>query len=499
MTSLVVAFLGSATAALLLTPLARWAAWRLSALDHADGQRKLHVKPVPYLGGVALLAALLVGTLLGGQVEPGTAFLVPLLVSAGMMCAVGWLDDQRCLRVRWKLLGQVLSTLPLVFSGQTIGRLECGGVAVDLGWWALPLSIAWYVAATNAMNFVDGADGLASSVGLVIAAAVALVSDRLGHADAAMLAVVLTGGLAGFLLHNWQPATIYLGDAGSMTVGLWLAAVAVKGSTAPQVGSRLVVLVALLAVPLADMVLAIVRRSLNGKRFWLADRQHIHHRLLDAGLSVPGVVFVLTGVALSSGAIAFLAAVHGRELVAWAALAVLGIGVNRFGVAGGAELTLVKQFSARCLLDALAIISLGRKARRTGEQLDRLPLPAAWALFIEDVERHQIDDLEVTVANGGNDWRHRWRGPADRRESLASWSLDVAVREPSGATCRLRVTRRQEASAAPFEMILLTDTLRTYAEHWARHHDALESAVRQQAPMSLTTTTASGDDLRKAA
>ncbi|HEV3345243.1 MAG TPA: MraY family glycosyltransferase [Pirellulales bacterium] len=487
MTSLVAAFVALAATALLLTPLARWAAWRLSALDHADGQRKLHVGPVPHLGGVALLAGLLVGTLLAAQIEPQTGFHLPLLVSAGMMCAVGWLDDQCCLRVRWKLLGQVLSTLPLVFSGQTIGRLECGGLAVDLGWWAIPLSIAWYVAATNAMNFVDGADGLAGSLGLVIAAAVALVADRLGHADAAMLAVVLAGGLAGFLLHNWQPATIYLGDAGSMTIGLWLAAVAVKGSTAPQVGCRLVVLAALLAVPLADVVLAIVRRSLSGKRFWLADRQHIHHRLLEGGLSVPGVVFVLTGVALLSGAIAFVAAVHGRELVAWAALAVLGIGVNRCGVAGGAELTLVKQFSARCLLDALTMLSLGKKARTTGDQLDRLPLPAAWALFLDDVERHQIDDLEVMVAGGGSDFHHRRRGSAELPESLASWSLDVAVHEPLGATCRLRVTRRQEASAAPLEMILLSDTLRTYAEHWAKHHDELDSAVRQQAPPSLTT------------
>src|SRR5215469_17392701 len=179
MTSLVVAFVASAAAALLLTPVARWAAWRVSALDHADGQRKLHVAPVPHLGGVALLAALFIGTLLGAQVESLPAFQIPLLVSAGLMCAVGWLDDQRCLRVRWKLLGQVLSTLPLVFSGQTIGRLECGGLVVDLGWWAIPLSIAWYVAATNALNFVDGADGLAGSLGLVIAAAVALVSDRL--------------------------------------------------------------------------------------------------------------------------------------------------------------------------------------------------------------------------------------------------------------------------------------------------------------------------------
>jgi UDP-GlcNAc:undecaprenyl-phosphate GlcNAc-1-phosphate transferase len=496
MTSLVAAFVASAAVALLLTPVARWAAWRLSALDHADGRRKLQDEPVPYLGGVALAAALLIGTLAGNRL---TAFQGSLLVSAGMMCAVGWLDDQRCLRVRWKLFGQVLATLPLVFSEQTIDRVECGDLVVDFGWWAIPISIAWYVAGTNAMNFIDGADGLAATLGLVTAAAVALVSDRLGHADAAMLAVILAGGLAGFLLHNWQPATIYLGDTGSMMIGLWLAAVAAKGSAAPQLGSRVVVLVALLAVPLADMVLAIVRRSLSGKRFWLADREHIHHRLLDEGWSVPGVVFVLAGVALSGGAIAFLAAVHGRELVAWTALAVLAVAVNRLGVAGGKELELVKQFSAKCLLDALAIVSVGRKARPTGEQLERMPLPAAWALFLADVERHQIDDVEVTVAGSGSEWRHRWQGSTESPESAASWSLDVAVREPSGATCRLRVSRRQEPSSNRLEMILLTDTLRTYAEHWARQSDSPDSAAGSAAPTSLTTTAGSGDDLARAA
>src|SRR5581483_1335111 len=156
MTWLVMAFVASASAALLLTPVARWAAWRVSALDHADGRRKLHGEPVPHLGGVALLPALLIGTLVGGN--PLSSFQGALLVSAAMMCAVGWLDDQRCLRVRWKLLGQVLSTLPLALSGQTIARIECGGFVVDFGWWAIPLSIAWYVAATNAVNFIDGAD-----------------------------------------------------------------------------------------------------------------------------------------------------------------------------------------------------------------------------------------------------------------------------------------------------------------------------------------------------
>ncbi|HEV3004963.1 MAG TPA: MraY family glycosyltransferase [Pirellulales bacterium] len=497
MTSLVVPFVTAAAAALLLTPLARWIAWRCKALDHADGQRKLHVGPVPHLGGLALMSALLIGTLVG---EYDNRFAPPpLLLSACTMCAVGWLDDRYCLRVRWKLFGQMLATLPLVFFGQLIERVECCGFVLELGWWAMPLSIAWYVAGANAMNFIDGADGLAAAVGLVITAAIALVSDHLGHAEAAMLAVVLAGGLAGFLLHNWQPATIYLGDAGSMTAGLWLAAVAAEGSRAPQLGSRLIVLVALLAVPLADVALAVVRRSLRGTRFWLADREHIHHGLLNRGWSVPQVVFVLAGISAIGGTTAFVAAVHGRELIAWAALAALAVAANHFNLAGAVELELLKQFVTRRMLDSLAIVSIGKKRRVSPEQLDRLPLPAAWALFLADVERHQIDELELTVAGGGNDWRHFWQGPLDPSETVASWSLDVAVREPSGTSCRLRATIRQGPPAAPYQLLLLGDTLRAYAGHWARHSDALGSVLRPVAPPTLTITPMSGDDLAKAA
>src|SRR5580700_10954608 len=111
MTSLAASFVAAAGAALLLTPLARCAAWRFKALDYADGQRKLHGGPVPHLGGVSLLAALTLGSLVGASGNSLRAML-PLLLSAGTMCAVGWLDDRHCLRVRWKLFGQMLATLP---------------------------------------------------------------------------------------------------------------------------------------------------------------------------------------------------------------------------------------------------------------------------------------------------------------------------------------------------------------------------------------------------
>lgn len=498
MTSLTISFVAAAAAALVVTPLARWAAWRTNALDYADGQRKLHTQPVPHLGGIALLVALVIGSLVG--TFPNSLLAAsPLLLSAAMMCAVGWLDDRHCLRVRWKLFGQVLATLPLVVSGQIIDRLECGGFVFDLGWWAIPLSIVWYTACANAMNFVDGVDGLASTIGLVIAASLAILSDGLGNDVAALLAIVMAGGLAGFLLHNWQPATIYLGDAGSMTIGLWFAAIAVNTTHSPDLGCRLVVLIALMGLPLADVALAIIRRMLNGRHFWLADREHIHHCLLDRRWTAPSVVFLLAGVTAAGGAVAYAAAVYGRELLAWAALALLAVALNRFGMAGVREVALLKQAAAKCLVDAFAAICSGRKSGPSPEQLDALAVPAAWALFLADIEHHEVDELELTLEGGEADCRHHWCRPMIHSSTARSWSLDVFVIETDGTNCRLRATTRKRAAWAPLDLFLLGNTLRVYAEHWAKNSADLGDALRHDASLSLTTRPTSGDDLSKAA
>ncbi|HVA51717.1 MAG TPA: MraY family glycosyltransferase [Pirellulales bacterium] len=522
MTAYLVPLLVAAATSLLATPLARRLAWRRGALDHADGQRKLHASPVPYWGGLALFTALAVGTISGaalhswgGLPRPSPAndglgrpphveiSQVPLalLASASMMCLVGWLDDRNSLRVRWKLLGQVLATFPLVFSGHGIERIECGGFVLDPGWWSVPLTIAWLVACANAVNFLDGADGLAASLGLVIAAAATLVADRLEHTDAAMLGAVLAGSLAGFIFYNWQPATIYLGDAGSMTVGLWLAAVAAEGSREPPLGSRMVVLVALLAVPAADVALAIARRLLSGKRFWLPDRAHLHHRLMDGGRTVPQVVAALAGIAAVTGLVAFLAAVHGRELLAWASLALVAIAVVRFDLAGRRELELVCEVAARSMLRLLTITASGSGPSAGGRQseLGRLPLPSAWAMFLADMQAFQVELVEMTIAGLAHGPPQTWQVALAPCDVADLWSVEVDFRGAGGESCRLRVGVRDGAATAPLHWLALQDRLRMYATHWARHAAALGAALGTGPRRGLTIVPAPGDDLAKAA
>lgn len=332
MSHLLVAFALSAALSLLLTPLVRRLAVRLGALDRPDGSRKLQSAPVPYLGGLALFGALVAGAIGAACLTTGGTLTAALIAGSALICLVGWCDDRFGLRVRWKLLGQVSATLPLVLYGQTLTRLECFGWGIEMGWWSIPVTVAWLVACANAMNFIDGIDGLAATLGIATAAVTCLIASHLGNTEAMLLAAVLAGALAGFLQYNWQPASIYLGDAGSMTVGLWLGTLTIAGSYSGGVGSRLVVLLALASVPLADVGLAVIRRILDGRRFWLPDRAHIHHRLLDRGWTVGTIVGALAAVSLTSGAIAFAAVAHGRELPAWAALAMLLLAAVRFGL-----------------------------------------------------------------------------------------------------------------------------------------------------------------------
>lgn len=500
MASHLLPLLAAATTALLITPVARRWGWRLGALDHADGQRKLHASPVPYWGGLALLFALLLGSLGGWQQwsKDGVPLPLALLASAGIICLVGWLDDHQPLRVRWKLLGQFAATLPLVFSGHGIERLECGGFVLDLGWWTGPATIAWLVACANALNFLDGADGLAAGVGLVIVSAAAIIADRLGDHEAAMLAAVLAGGLTGFIFFNWQPATIYLGDSGSMTVGLWLGAVIADASREPQLGSRLVVLVALLAVPLADVALAVARRLLSRKQFWLPDRAHLHHRLMDRGRTVPQLVGLLAAASAATGLIAFLAAVHGRELLAWGSLALLAMAMLRFDVAGRLELELVCQVAARLLLRLLSATAAGGSSvacRR--EELGRVPLASAWSLFLTDMRTHHVEQLEIALTVVGRP-RQVWQvaiAPATESEIC---SLEIDARGPAGECCRVRATVRQGAATAPLNWLALQERLQIYAKHWANHGRSL-GALAAEPLRGLTIVADGGHDLAKAA
>lgn len=306
-----------------LTPVAMRLAWKYDAVSRPDGFRKKHTRPTPEWGGLAVNASILVGLALAYQLVPvapaSLTFMGALAVSVLMLCALGCYDDLCDMRASFKLAGQLLAVTPLILVGAYAERFTCFGFTVELGWLGIPWTVAWIVLGINALNLIDGMDGLASTVGITVAATIAILGAMTGNAHVAVVAIVLAGSLGGFLAHNLPPARIYLGDCGSMVIGLVLATLAIR--VTPETGTpSLTVMCGLLFLPLYDTSLAILRRGLNGKGIMSADRGHVHHRLIDRGLGVWNSLALLGTISLTVGIACSFAVLAGHELVAIATL-----------------------------------------------------------------------------------------------------------------------------------------------------------------------------------
>ena len=310
---------------LALTPLAKRLAWRFEAVSHPDGQRKMQDRPTPMWGGGSVYLAFLLSVTVAYMLAAGSEKAPPLpgalALTAGMLCVLGCYDDLFDMSARWKLLWQIVSTLPVVLAGGCIEHLVVFGYPVHLGLAGIAFTVGWLVLGINALNLLDGMDGLASTVGIGISAAVAVIAAWQGDPAVMLLALTLAAALIGFLFYNLPPARIYLGDCGSMIIGVTLALLVLRVSMVGQTTTAsFTIAAALLFVPLLDTALAIVRRTLQGKGLMTADRGHIHHRLLDRGFGIWQVLALLGGLCLATGGIAWLVALSCRELWAWAML-----------------------------------------------------------------------------------------------------------------------------------------------------------------------------------
>jgi UDP-GlcNAc:undecaprenyl-phosphate/decaprenyl-phosphate GlcNAc-1-phosphate transferase len=308
----------------ILTPLVRRLAIRWGIVDRPDGVRKLHAQPIPLGGGVAIVAACLLtlGTLM---VLPNTWqdelhhdwwYMLGLALAIGIICGVGLIDDRYNLRGRQKLAGQMLAILVMIGSGLVIQKFSIFDYTVDLGMLAIPFTIFWLLGAVNALNLIDGVDGLATSIGLVFSIALAAMAFATGHEFDALLAMTLGGALAGFLIYNFPPARIFLGDSGSMVIGLTLGVMAIRSSLKGPATVALAAPTAVWAVLIFDVSMAIVRRKLTGRSLYTTDRGHLHHSLLRKGLSGPRIVIWVGLLCAICGAGALASICYHNDLLA---------------------------------------------------------------------------------------------------------------------------------------------------------------------------------------
>jgi len=332
---------------LVLTPYVRDAAVKLNLVDRPDAQRKIHAEPIPRVGGVAIAIAYVVafGFILIAPYR-GLSFnihsVVPralvLLPAAGLVFAIGLIDDLRGLKPWQKLTGQVVAALLAFWAGVRIDFLQW---PLHL-WISLPVTVIWLVGCANAFNLIDGLDGLAAGVGLfatLTSLVAALTHDNL---PLALVTAPLAGCLLGFLRYNFNPASIFLGDSGSLLIGFLLGCYGAMWSYKSATLIGLTAPMMAMAIPLLDVALSIVRRFLRNQPIFSADRGHIHHRLLERGLTPRRAALFLYGICgLAAGLSLLQDLVHDRAggvvvvlfcVVAW--IGVQHLGYTEFGIAG---------------------------------------------------------------------------------------------------------------------------------------------------------------------
>ena len=328
---------------LVLTPICRDIFRSYGVVDQPDAVRKVHRYPIPRVGGLAIAIAYLVAYVLvrpeeGSPLAQQLSLVWRLLPGAAMAFGIGLLDDLFDLRAWIKLGGQLAAAGLACVGGVRI--LSVGGASTD-AWWNIPLTILWLLACMNAFNLVDGLDGLAVGVGLFATLTVFTAAMMQHNMVLAVATFPLAGALLAFLCYNFNPATIFLGDSGSLLIGFLLGCYAAIWSNKSATLLGMTAPLMALSIPLLDVALAIVRRFLRHQPIFGADRGHIHHRLLDRGFTPRRVVLVLYGLCGLAAAFSLLQGVlhsfSGALLLLFGVFVLLGVqylGYAEFDLAG---------------------------------------------------------------------------------------------------------------------------------------------------------------------
>jgi UDP-GlcNAc:undecaprenyl-phosphate GlcNAc-1-phosphate transferase len=307
-------FIMAACGSLVLTPLVRKVCERYGWLDEPRDDRRVHERPVPRLGGVAIFGAMLVAlavlpfirNLVTQALSASRPQLLAVIVPASFALLFGLYDDFRGTNARFKFIAQTLVGVLFYVMG---GRVEALSVPL-VGTVALPavlscaLTVLWTIAITNAFNLIDGIDGLATGTALFAALVLLAVSLMLGHPVVTVMAVALCGALIGFLPYNFNPASIFLGDSGSLFIGFTLAALSVQGAQKASTSVAVAIPIIAFGLPVLDTGFSIVRRFISGRPLFDGDREHIHHKLLERGWSQRRVVLVLYALCAVFGLVA---------------------------------------------------------------------------------------------------------------------------------------------------------------------------------------------------
>ena len=284
---IIVTFISS----LILVPIIKKVAIHINAMD-IPNERKVHTKPMPRLGGLAIFLSFLLGYILFGQI---TVQMISILIGGFILIILGICDDINAIKARYKFIVQVIAALVVVFYGNIyLPSISAFGLNINFGLWGYPLAVLFIVAIINAINLIDGLDGLAAgtcSIFYLTVSIIAFFLERLNGLDV-ILCLIMLGSTLGFLIYNYPPASIFMGDTGSMFLGFMIAVIALLGYKAATVTS-LIVPIIILFLPILDTIFAIIRRILKGENIGKPDKSHIHHQLLKLNKSTKKTVLMM--------------------------------------------------------------------------------------------------------------------------------------------------------------------------------------------------------------
>ena len=280
---------------LILVPIIKKVAIHVNAMDEPNA-RKIHKVPMPRLGGLAIYLAFLLGYMLYGEVSTQ---MLSILIGGFLLILVGFIDDIKSVPARYKLVVQIIAaTIVVLYGDLSFSEVSVFGYKIYFNeFWGSLTSIVFIVAITNAINLIDGMDGLAagiSSIYFLTIAIIAFILNRIGGLDV-IISLIMLGATLGFLVHNFPPAKIFMGDSGSLFLGFMISVIALLGYKVTTFTS-LIVPIVILAIPIFDTIFAILRRLLKGQNIGVADKEHFHHQLLKMRYSQTKSILIIYAI-----------------------------------------------------------------------------------------------------------------------------------------------------------------------------------------------------------
>ncbi|MGF1579455.1 MAG: glycosyltransferase family 4 protein [Gemmataceae bacterium] len=427
-------FTASFALSLVLVPVIRGIALRIGLVDKPDNRRKTHAKVTPVAGGIAVFLSLLavVGGMLCFRPDDLAACyfqIVGLLAGGLLICLVGVADDFGRLRGRHKLLGQVAAVCVVIGSGVVVEHVHLLWWKIDLGLLSIPFTICFLLGAINSLNLLDGMDGLLGSVAVIVCATIACLAVLTGRPSDAIVALALAGAVLGFLRYNYPPASIFLGDCGSMLIGLVVGTLAIVTSVKASTTIVLSTPVALLTLPFMDTTAAILRRKLTGRSIYSTDRGHLHHCLLRRGYSIPRVLAIVSACCFVTGISVLLSQTFQNELIALTTSIAVVVVLVVTGLFGSAEAILVKERLVALGSSLLTPRTEGRAKQLEVRLQGSVDWNTLWNAITDKAEALQLRQvrLDVNAPSLHENYHARWEISTRETEHDTQWRVEIPI------------------------------------------------------------------------